>query len=132
MVTIIPMAMTMAINIILIVGQPPAGNSCSKSVEQSFIGDVRAFSRFDDQYGTFAPFGVRPTHHRDQRHLRQRAHEGLDFTGIDPFTARFDEVFCPSSNADITLLVDDGEVSGVEPTPEAGEGYAGSSSGGCR
>jgi hypothetical protein len=30
------------------VREPPAGNSCAKRVEQSIIGDVSAFSRFDD------------------------------------------------------------------------------------
>ena len=75
--------------------EPPVGNSCSKRIEQGFIGDVGALSRLDDQYGALAPFVMRPTYHRDQRHLGQRADNGLDLTGVDPFAARFDEVLRP-------------------------------------
>ena len=66
-----------------------------------------ALSQFDDQYRALAPFGMRASDHRDQRYLGQRADNGLDLSGIDPFTAGFDEILRSPGNADITLRVEE-------------------------
>src|ERR1700679_2325801 len=73
-----------------------------------------ALLRLDHEDGALAPFGVDPTDDRDQTHTGQPADDGLDFGGIDPFAARFDEVLGAARNGEIALRIDAGEIARIE------------------
>ena len=73
-----------------------------------------ALLRFDDQEGALAPFGIGLADDRDQAHAGQAPDDGFDLGRVDPLAARFDQILGPAGDRQIAIIVDAGEVAGVE------------------
>ncbi len=76
--------------------------------------------RVDERARRFAPFRVRPRHHRGFHHLRVAVETLLDFQRLDVLSAGDDDVLGAILDLDVIVRVHHREVAGMEPAVAEG------------
>ena len=97
-----------------LIGNPPVRDLAAKRIQQGLVVDGVALLRLYDEKRPLPPFGIGLADDGDQAYARQPADDGFDLDRIDPLAARFDQVLGPARDGEIAVIVDAGEVAGVE------------------
>lgn len=97
-----------------VVGHPPLGDLALQIVDELLRRGGLALLELDQQHRALVPLGMGLTDHRRQGDLGMAHGDVLDLDGRDPLAARLDHVLGAVGDLHEAVLVDRGDVAGVE------------------
>ena len=108
-----------------VVGHPPAGDLAFEKVEQSLpVGDSPLRER-DNQQRALVPFGMTRADDRHLTHIGMTHDNVFEVYRRDPLAARLHQILRAIGDVDVSVLVDDRDVAGIEKAVAIHDGLVG-------